>query len=248
MNALSIPLVFAVMLAAGCASRPSVAVTSSLGSHALKGRTVAVGGFAARDVMTYPGQTAEALIVCDAGKALRHRFKHSYAMTAEATWSVAGPPATKVNLGIPLTLGHKPTPDFMRRTRAEGVDYLLWIDLLENSVGKASKQWVSTRSSRSLSNSGSRSRSTNVYPNTLTTVVAYHRSESASRSLGASYTLLDTATGRTVWRADSKLSGENVNYSQSPTGYPAPPRVPLPPEEDVLMKRMTAAAIDALPK
>jgi len=211
-----------------------------------------VGGFAAKDIMTYPGQTTEALIVCDAGKALEHRFKHSPVLTAEATWSTVGPPATKVNLGIPLTLGHKPTPDFIRRTRAEGVDYLLWIDLMENTVEKASKQWVSTCGGKSLSNSASSRRSSsrggNGYPFMTTSVLQYHRSESARRSLGAAYSLLDTSTGKSVWRAESKLAQKNENYSSSPTGYPAPPRAPLPPEESVIMQHMTTAAINALPK
>jgi len=243
MKPLMCPLLFVMTLMASCSSKPTLVVTSSLGRHALKGRTLAVGGFTASDVMTYPGQTAEAAIVEDAGTALLHRFKHSRVMTAEAAWAAAGPPPTKINTGVPIPLGHKLTLDFIRRTRAQGLDYLLWIDLMENSVEKASKQWQSTRSTSSTSSSRRRG----SFP-TRSTVTEYNRSEGAGRSLGVAYSLVDTSSGKPVWRAESRFSRENVNCSRSSSGYPAPPRVPLPPEESVLIRRMTTMAIAELPK
>ena len=73
-------------------------------------------------------------------------------------------------------------------------------------------------------------------------------SEIATRSMAASYTLLATATGKSVWQADSLRSDSNVNTSTSESGFPMPPSVPLPPTESQIMKRMTTCAIARLPK
>ena len=243
MNRLRISLSLAVLLTASCASPPTLVVTSSLGRHDLKGKTLAVGGFTAQDLMTYPGQTEEETIVNDAGTALQHHLKHSHVLTAEAAWAAAGPPPIKMNSGVAITLGHKLTRDFIRRMHSQGVDYLLWIDLVDNSVDKASKQWLSTQCTSSTSSSRRRGAFAS-----RSTVTEYNRSESASRSLGAAYSLLDTAHGKPVWRAESLFSRSNVSYSRSTSGYPPPPRAPLPPMESKLMQRMTAAVIDRLPR
>jgi hypothetical protein len=244
MKPLSIILMIVVVQAAGCSSRPSVSVSSSLGKHGLKGKTLAVGGFTAQSIMDYPGQVAEETIVNDAGTALQHRFKHSRVLTAEAAWAAAGPPPIKINSGVPITLGHKLTRDFMRRTHAQGVDYLLWIDLMDNTVRNASSRSQSTRrtSSSTLSRGGRRFSSPGSYTTT------YYSYEAAGRSLGASYSLLDTASGKSVWRAECLFSRAKVNSTASMSGYPMPPSMPLPPEESVLMRRMTTAVIAELPK
>ena len=81
-----------------------------------------------------------------------------------------------------------------------------------------------------------------------TTVTDYTTSEIARRSIAASYTLLDTASGRTVWQAESLRSDSNVHTASSESGFPMPPSVPLPPTESQIMKRMTTFAIARLPK
>jgi hypothetical protein len=244
MNRLSISLVFAVMLTAGCTSKPIPVVTSSLGRHALKGKTLAVGGFTARNIADYPGQSAEETIVSDAGTALQRRFKHLRVLTAEALWAAAGPPPTKISRGVPITIGHERTRDFLRRTHALGVDYLMWIDLMDNTTRNSSGQYLSTSrgQSRVMGSGGRRSTS---YSSSITSYISY---AAAGRSLGVTCALLDTASGKPVWRADCMYARGRVSRAASGAGYPQPPRTPLPPEETKLMQRITTAVIAELPK
>lgn len=245
MQPFNIILWLVVVQVVGCSAPPSVSITSSLGRHELRGKTLAVGGFTARSLMDYPGQTAEAAIVSDAGTALQQRLKHSRVLTAETTWSTAGPPPKKINSGVPITLGHRLTRDFLHRTRAHGVDYLLWIDLVDNTVKHSSGQRVSTNRT---SSSSYVTRSGRRYYSPGSTRTTYSSYEAAGRSLGASYTLLDTASGKIVWRADSKYSRSRISSTSSMSGYPMPPSRPLPPEESALMQKMTAAVIAKLPR
>ncbi len=244
MNRLSISLSFAVLLTASCSAPPTVGVTSSLERHALKGKTLAVGGFTARSIADYPGQTAEETIVNDAGTALQRRFKHFRVLTAEALWAAAGPPPTKISRGVPITIGHERTRDFLRRTHALGVDYLMWIDLMDNTTRNSSGQYLATSrgQSRGMGSGGRRSTS---YSSSITSYISY---AAAGRSLGVTYALLDTASGKPVWRADCMYARGRVSRAASGSGYLQPPRTPLPPEETKLMQRMTTAAIAELPK
>lgn len=244
MKSLNIILWVVVVQTVGCLSPPSVSVSTSLRRHDLKGKTLAVGGFTAQNLMDYPGQTAEETIVRDAGTALQKRLKHSRVITAEAAWAAAGPPPLKISGGVPINIGHKLNRDFLRRTRALGVDYLLWIDLLENTVRDSSSQRVSkTRTASSYS-----TRNGKRYSTPGTTSNTYYSYEAAGRRLGASYSLLDTASGRTVWCADIKFTRGRMNSSMSMSGFPEPPARPLPPEDSTLMQKMTEAAMAVLPK
>ncbi|MDI1314114.1 hypothetical protein, partial [Prosthecobacter sp.] len=251
------PLVFAWMTS--CSSKPKLVISGSLGKHALKDKTLAVGGFTAQDLMTYPGQTAEAAIMSDAGLALQHRFKRSRVLTAEAAWAAAGAPPKKFSPRVPVGLGRKLTPDFIRKTRAHGMDYLLWIDLLDNTVENGSSQWTFTYTETSsctcsrkdgatCSQSSCGSSCRGSCCQTTRTVTEYNSSSSATRSLKASYSLIDTASGKSVWRADVALVRSNHRIAESDSSYPATPKTPLPPTESDLMKRMTTAAIGKLPK
>ncbi len=232
------------MLTASCSSPPTVGVTSSLGRHALKGKTLAIGGFTARSIADYPGQSAEETIVSDAGTALQRRFKHFHVLSAEDLWAAAGPPPRKISTGVPITIGHKRTQDFLRKTHKLGVDYLMWIDLMDNSTRNSTGQYVSTsRGQSTTSRSGAR-RSTSYGYNSY----IYSSYAAAGRCLGVSYALLDTASGKPVWRADCVYAKSRVNSEVSGYGYPPPPRTPLPPEETQLMQRVTTAAIAELPK
>lgn len=240
--ALLLPLVF--LWLTSCSSKPTLSVTSSLGRHALNGKTLAVGGFTARSIADYPGQAAEATIVSDAGTALQRRFKHLRVLTAEALWAAAGPPPTKISSAVPITIGHVRSRDFLRRTHALGVDYLMWIDLMDNTTKNSSGQSLSRNRGQSttLRSGGRRS---SFYGSSCITYYSY---AAAGRSLGVSYSLLDTASGKSVWRADCVYSRARMSTAASRSGYPQPPRSPLPPEETKLMQRVTTAAIAELPK
>jgi hypothetical protein len=240
MNRLKFFIVLIVLLTASCSSPPTVGVTSSLGRHALKGKTLAVGGFTAQSIADYPGQAAEETIVGDAGTALKRRFKHLRVLTAEDLWAAAGPPPTKISTGVPITIGHKRTRDFLRRTHALGVDYLMWIDLMDNTTRNSSGQLQSMRRGQStLRSSGRRSSSSST---------SYYSYAAAGRSLGVSYVLLETASGKPVWRAECVYARARLSTMAAGSGYPWQPRTPLPPDETKLMQRMTTAAIAELPK
>ncbi len=247
------------MLTASCTSRPVLIITGGLRKHALKDKTLAVGGFTAQDLMTYPGQTEEAVILSDAGTALQRRFKRSRVLTAEAAWAAAGEPPKKVSRHVPLIIGRRLTPDFIRKTRASGIDYLLWIELLDNTVESSSGQWKSTRTESSSCNCSKKngakcSRSScgsscgGSCCHTSREVTEYHSSATSTRKLKASYSLLDTVSGKPVWRADATLADSNVSGKTSESSFPAVPATPLPPMESLLMRRMTAAAMTELPK
>lgn len=259
MNHPGIFLALVISLLVSCAAKPTLTITSSLGSHTLRGKTLAVGGFEAQDLTTYPGQSDEAIILMDAGTAMQRRFKRSRVLSAEAAWAAAGAPPTKYSSPLPILIGRKLSVAFLRQTSARGIDYLLWIDLLENSVENSSSQWTSTRTETtschcSKKNGAKCSRSScgsscgGSCCQTTRAVTEYHAKASASRSLKSSYSLLDTASGRVVWRADAALTGSNSNGSTSESKYPAVPSTPLPPMEAKLMQRMTTAAIARVPK
>jgi hypothetical protein len=253
---LLLPLAFSWLT--NCSSKPTLSINGSLGKHDLHGKTLAVGGFTAQDLMVYPGQEAEATIVSDAGMALQQRFKHSQVLTAEAVRAAAGSPPKKFSSPVPIMIGSKLTPNFIRKTRALGMDYLLWIDLLENSVENGSNRWVSTRtesSSCSCTKKNGAKCSSSFCGSSCQgsccqklTVKEFNSSTTATRSLQASYSLLDTASGKAVWRADAILAKSNNRFANSESDYPALPQVPLPPMESEIMKRMTTAAIARMPK
>lgn len=249
-------------LLAGCASKPAISVAySGIGKGDLKGRTIAVCGFTATDSGVYPGQVQEMAILNDAWHAVRLRCKRSQVPSLQEAWAMAGVPPARHAPGVPVILGRNRTPAYMQAARANGIDYLLWIDMLRNTVERHSGHWLSTRTEypscgcgkigdsdcRGSSDSsccggcGSSCRQGNE-------VTEYHSSETATRRLGASYSLVDAATGRPVWRTDAAYSRSSVNTSTSESGYPMLPAAPLPPEESQIMKRMTRAAIDKLPR
>ena len=232
------------MLTASCSAPPTLGVTSSLGRHELKGKTLAIGGFTARSIADYPGQSAEETIVNDAGTALQRRFRHLRVLTAEDLWAAAGPPPIKISSGVPITIGHKRSRDFLRRTHALGVDYLIWIDLMDNTTRNSSGQYMSTSRGQSKV-MGSGGRRSTFHGSSIRSYISY---AAAGRSLGVSYALLDTASGKPVWRADCLYASGRVSRAASGFGYPQPPRSPFPPDETKLMKRMTTAAIAELPK
>lgn len=262
-------LMLAAVSMVGCASAPSVAVVfSGITKHDLRGKTIAVSGFTATDRMTYPGQVSEMKILCDAGHAMQRRLKRSQVLPVAAAWAAAGTPPTKFSTDIPVVLGRKLTPAYLRQTQLQGIDYLLWIDLVGNTVRSRSSQGQSTRteypscSCGQIDNSnqgnssisdcrGSGSSCCSSCRSSCrngTEVTEYHSSETATRQLAARYSLLDTATGKPVWRADSGHLRSQVNSSTSESGYPLAPPAPLPPEESQLMQQMSAAVFGKLPK
>ncbi|MFZ2280768.1 MAG: hypothetical protein WAW39_23415 [Prosthecobacter sp.] len=251
-------LIFVAAWLASCAADPTLAVSNTLGRHDLRGKTLAVGGLTAQEVMVYPGRTEEGAILQEAGKALDHRLRHSRVLTMEAARDVVGFPPSKFSAGVPIVLGSKLSPGFIRKAHAEGLHYLLWIDLRDNSVDHSSRQRQNTRtvySSCSCGKIGDKTCRTGSCCSgcssscrSSTTVTVYSASEFAIRRVAASYTLLDTASGKTVWQAESLRSDSNVNTATSESGLPMPPSVPLPPTESQIMKRMTTCAIARLPK
>jgi hypothetical protein len=95
--------------------------------------------------MVYPGRTEERLILQEAEKALQHRLRRSSVLTTEAARAAVGFPPSKFSAGVPIVLGSKISPGFIRKAHAEGLHYLLWIDLRDNSVDHSSRQWQDTR-------------------------------------------------------------------------------------------------------
>ncbi len=251
-------LIFVTSWLVSCAADPTLAVSSSLGRHDLRGKTLAVGGLTAQGVMVYPGRTEESLILQEAEKALQHRLRHSCVLTTEAARAAVGFPPSKFSAGVPIVLGSKLSPGFIRKAHAAGLHYLLWIDLRDNSVDHSSRQRQNARtvySSCSCGKIGDKSCRTGSCCSgcssscrSSTTVTVYVASEIAARSIAASYTLLDTASGKTVWQAESLRSDSSVNTATSESGFPMAPSVPLPPTESQIMKRMTTFAIARLPK
>ena len=242
-----------------CSSDPTLSVSSSLPSRALRGKTVAIGGLTAAGSNVYPGQTEESSILMDAEQALQQRLKCSRVLSMAAVQQSIGAPPAKFSSGIPIILGSKLSPTFIRQARTQGIDHLLWIDLHDNSVdhstnqrsytrsvsstcscGKVNGKSCRTGSCSSFCNSSCRSSST-----TRETVL----SATATRRIGASYSLLDTATRHVVWQAQSMLERSKVNtaLSASQTSLPSLPNMPLPPTETEIMHRMTKAALRKLP-
>lgn len=251
-------LIFVAAWLVSCAADPTLAVSSSLGRHELRGKTIAVGGLTAQGVMVYPGRTEEGLILQEAEKALQHRLRHSRVLTMEAARGAVGFPPSQFSAGVPIVLGSKLSPGFIRKAHAGGLDYLLWIDLRDNTVDHSNRQRQNTRtvySSCSCGKIGDKTCRTGSCCSgcssscrSSTTVTVYSASEFATRSIAASYTMLNTASGKTVWQAESLRSDSNVNTATSESGLPRPPSVPLPPTESQIMKRMTTCAIARLPK
>jgi len=257
-----IVIVIVAHLITGCQSRPTVTVVqNSLFKGALKNKKVAVGGLTASDAAVYPGQAQEMKILSDAGTVVQRRLSRSRVLSVDAAWGAAGWPSTKVASGVPVVLGRQLTKSYVRNARSKGIDYLLWIDLTGNSVSSRSGQWQMSRTdyptcscgkigdspcqSAGSSSCSSRCCSSCRKGNTVT---EHHHSVSASRRVGADYSLLDTNTEKPVWRANVVLSRAAVNDSMSESGSPSPPMAPLPPEESLIMRRMTKAVIGRLPK
>jgi hypothetical protein len=95
------------------------------------------------------------------------------------------------------------------------------------------------RGQSTLRSSGRRSSSSST---------SYYSYAAAGRSLGVSYVLLETASGKPVWRAECVYARARLSTMAAGSGYPWQPRTPLPPDETKLMQRMTTAAIAELPK
>lgn len=178
-------------------------------------------------------------------------------------WSAAGKPSAKLAPVVPVVLGRELTEAYISRARSKGIDYLLWIDLDGNSVEYCSRQWQSTRTEYPSCSCGKiKNGGKDVWCRSGSSccgdcrsscrigrdITVYHCSETATRHVGASYLLLDTTTGRPVWRADAAHSQAEVNSSTSESGYPPAPARPLPPEEWLIMRRMSNAVIDKLPR
>jgi hypothetical protein len=254
----SLILFFVTAWLTSCAADPTLAVSSSLGRHELRGKTLAVGGLTAQGVMVYPGRTEESLILQEAEKALEHKLRRSRVLNTKDARAAVGFPPSKFSTGVPIVLGSRLSPGFIRKAHAEGLHYLLWIDLRDNSVDHSSRQRQNTRtvySSCSCGKIGDNSCTTGSCCSGCTsscrhgtTVTDYTASEIATRSIAASYKLLATATGKTVWQAESLRSDSNVNTATSESGFPMSPSVPLPPTESHIMKRMTTCAVARLPK
>ncbi|MFC5455933.1 hypothetical protein [Prosthecobacter fluviatilis] len=241
-----------------CRSDPTLSVTSSLPRHGLRGKTLAIGGLTAPGTNIYPGQEEESIILVNAEHELRKHLKHSRVLSMAAVQQAVGHAPAKFSSGVPIILGSKLSPAFMRKARGRGIDCLLWIDLRLNSVDADTRQNTFTRTFRNSCSCGKVngkscgggscasgcSRSCGSYSTESENVV----SKIARRTVGASYSLLDTATGHVVWQAESMLTRGNVRSNRSTTGVPVPPTTPLPPTESAIMLRMTHAALDRLPQ
>lgn len=241
-----------------CRSDPTLSVTSSLPKHGLRGWTLAIGGLTAPGTNIYPGQEEESIILVNAEQELRKHLKHSRVLSMAAVQQAVGHAPSKFSSGVPIILGSKLSPAFMHKAQAHGIDCLLWIDLRVNSVEADSRQNTFTRtvsnsctcgkvngkSCRGGSCASGCGRSCSSYSTEVENVV----SKIARRTVGASYSLLDTATGHVVWQAESMLTRSSVRSNSSSTGVPVPPSAPLPPTESQIMKRMTRAALKRLPQ
>ncbi|MBB5030589.1 hypothetical protein [Prosthecobacter vanneervenii] len=241
-----------------CRSDPTLSVTSSLPKQGLRGRTLAVGGLTAPGVNVYPGQTEESIILMNAEEEMQRRLRRSRVLSMAAVQQAVGSAPTRFSSGVPIVLGSKLSPGFIRKVQARGIDYLLWIDLRDNFVEQDSRQnsFIKTASSSCCcgkvngktcrtgacaSGCGSSCRSSSrVVENVLSAV--------ARRTVAASYSLLDTATGHVTWQAESMLTKSSIHSNSSTTGTPLMPVMPLPPTESEIMKRMTSAALKKLPQ
>lgn len=262
-SSLALPLSICLLLVS-CASKPTVNVVfSDLSKAALRGKTVAVGGFAAESTATYPGQVMEAEIVKDAGILAQRRLRKSNVLTSEEAMKLAGPPPAKLASKPSMRVGSRLTSAFVSHAHAHGIDYLLWIRLSGSDVRRRSRLWRSTRTEYSSCSCG------DVTENGTTKscrsagscrsgccsscsrgeqITEYHNSESITRRLSASHELIDTGSGRCVWRADSALSRLTTNTNTSRSGFPLAPPPPLPDEESLMMRCMARAVMDKLPR
>ena len=254
----------ATALTVGCSSRPTVSVVhTSLAKQDLRGKTIVVGGFSANDEAVYPGQVSEMEILSDAGQALRRRLKKSNIVQIEDAWAAIGQPPAKFAQSVPVILGRTLAPAYVRNARSQGIDYLLWIDMTNNSVAHRDSQWRTTTteypscSCGTLSGSDSPCRSASggsccsSCGNSCSRgqeLIAYHRSVTATRDLSASYTLLDTATGKAAWQTNSRHSRSLAHTLSSKSDFPPLPPTPLPPDESELMTKMSEAALGRLPR
>lgn len=241
-----------------CRSDPTLSVTSSLPKQGLRGRTLAVGGLTAPGVNVYPGQTEESIILVNAEEEMQRRLRRSRVLSTAAVQQAVGSAPTRFSSGVPIVLGSKLSPAFIRKAQAQGIDYLLWIDLRDNFVEQDSRQNSYTKTTSSscccgkvngktcrtgacASGCGSSCRSSSrVVENVLSAV--------ARRTVAASYSLLDTATGHVAWQAESMLTKSSIHSNSSSTGTPLMPSMPLPPTESEIMKRMTSSALKKLPQ
>lgn len=258
-SAAPVPAFVLVLLSLGLVScsDPTLSVISSLPGHGLRGKTLAIGGLTAPGTNIYPGQTEESIILVNAEQELQKHLKHSRVLSMAAVQQAVGHAPSKFSSGVPIILGSKLSPAFMRKAQAHGIDCLLWIDLRVNSVEADSTQRTFSRTVRNSCSCGKVNgkscsagsctsgcrRSCSSYSTEVKNVV----SKIARRTVGASYSLVDTATGHVSWQAESMLTRSNVRSNSSASGVPEPPSAPLPPTESAIMRRMTKAALKNLP-
>lgn len=260
---LAMPLSLSLLLVS-CGSRPTVnVVVNDLPKAVLRGKTVAVGGFAAESTATYPGQVMEAEIVKDTGILAQRRLRKSRVLAPEEAMKLAGTPPAKLASRPSMRIGSRLTPAFVSDAHVHGIHYLLWIRLSGSDVLRRSRLWRSTRTEYSSCSCG------DVTENGTTKscrsggscrsgccsscsrgeqITEYHNSESITRRLSASHELIDTGTGRCVWRADSALSRLTTNTNTSRSGFPLAPPPPLPDEESLMMRCMARAVMGKLPR
>lgn len=249
---------------AGCASKPALKILfSELPPRALQNKTLAVAGLSTPNSTVYPGQIMEREILRDAGLEAGHRLKHSHILMPDEMRKLAGSPAIKLASRPSMRLGSSLTPGFLSKARSCGIDYLLWIDLTCNEVTRRSRQWHSTRMEYSACSCGYVTEGETSTACRLVgscrsgccrschrgeQITEFHSSESNTRSMHASHQLIDTATGRCVWRADSAFSNAACSVNTSKSGFPLAPPPPLPDGEAQLMRSMSEAALGRLPR
>lgn len=252
------------LLFVSCGSKPAVNVVfSDLPKEALRGKIVAVGGFTAESSATYPGRCMEAEIVRDAGILARGRLRRSRVLTMEETLKLAGNPPIKLSSRPQMRLGSRLTQAFISKAHVRGIDYLLWIHLSGSDVTRWSRLWSSTRTENSACTCGDVTEGGTTQPcrsggscrsgccsscSRGEEITEFHNSESIMRRLSASHQLIDTGTGRSVWRTDSAWSRITTHTNTSRSGFPLAPPPPLPDEESQMMRGIGRAVMDKLPR
>jgi len=256
-------LVLLPLLLLSCTSKPTVNVVfSDVTSATLRGKILAAVGFAAESSATYPGQSTEAEILRDASLLAKRRLKRSRVLTPKEIIHLVGTPPIKLSSRPPMRLGSQLTQAFIAKAHASGIDYLLWIQLTGSNVMRQSRLWRSTRTEYSACTCGdvTEGGTTQACRSSGSCRIGccsacsrgqeineFHNSESIMRRLSACHQLIDTSTGRSVWRADSTLSRISTHTNTSTSGFPLAPPPPLPEEESQMMRCMGKAAMDKLP-
>ncbi|MFM7604720.1 MAG: hypothetical protein ACKO8Z_05915, partial [Prosthecobacter sp.] len=252
------------LLLVSCGSKPAVnMVFSDLPKAALRGKIVAIGGFTAESSATYPGQCMEAEILRDTDILARCRLKWSRVLTPEETIKLAGTPPMKVSSRPPMRLGSRLTQAFIEKAHAHGIDYLLWIHLSGNDVTRWNRLWRSKRTEYSACTCGDVTEDGKMQAcrsggscrsgccSTCSRgeqITEFHNSESMMRRLSARHELIETGTGRNVWRTDSTLSRISTHTNTSTSDFPLAPPPLFPDEESQMMRSMGKAAMNKLPR